>query len=105
MMVAAGTVALVLLIAAGGLEWYAHRALAPSASSYAATLQTFVAFNGVTAAAVGVLLLFMLARRLAGLLDRERRAFLDAVRLLWHYVVGQSVAGLALVHGFPRWVG
>ena len=28
----------------------------------------------------------------------------DNARLLWHYVVGQNLAGLALVHGFPRWV-
>jgi cytochrome c oxidase subunit I+III len=66
-------------------------------------VQTFVAFNGLCAIAVTVLALYALARRLAGLLDRERCNVFDNARLLWHYVVGQNLAGLALVHGFPRW--
>lgn len=97
--------AVLLIFIAFAVELYAHRALSPRTSSYAATVQTFVAFNGFGAIAVSVLALFAVARRRAGMLDRERRNVFDHVRLLWHYVVAQNVAGLALVHGFPRWVG
>jgi hypothetical protein len=51
------------------------------------------------------LALYATARFAAGLLDRERRVNFDNARLFWHYTVGQSVVGLALVHGFPRLVG
>jgi cytochrome c oxidase subunit I+III len=93
-----------LIAAAFALELSAHRGLDPSESSYAATVQTVVAFNGVTTLAVIVLALYALVRRARGLLDSERRNVFDNARLLWHYVVGQNLAGLALVHGFPRWV-
>lgn len=96
--------AIALITAAFGAELYAHRGLDPTQSSYAATVQTFVAFNGVTTLAAGVLAASAAARRAAGLLDRERRNVFDNARLLWHYVVGQNLAGLALVHGFPGWV-
>jgi heme/copper-type cytochrome/quinol oxidase subunit 3 len=97
-------VGLVLLLAAFLLELYAHRALSPSASSYGATVQTFVAINGVSAMAASLLAGLAMARRFAGTLDAERRNAFDSARLLWHYVVAQNAAGLALVHGFPRWV-
>jgi cytochrome c oxidase subunit I+III len=92
------------VLSAFGLELYAHRALDPAESSYGAAVQTFVAFNGACAIAVTVLAVYALARRFAGLLDRERRNVFDNARLLWHYTVVQNLAGLALIHGFPRWV-
>jgi heme/copper-type cytochrome/quinol oxidase subunit 3 len=95
--------AVVLMLSASALELHAHRAISPSESSYGALVQTFVAFNGVSSIAVSVLALYAAARRNAGLLDHERRNVFDCVRLLWHYVVGQNLAGLALVHGFPKW--
>ena len=82
---------------------YAHRALSPAESSYAATVQTFVGFYGVCSTAAIALACYALARRVASLLDSERRNAFDHARLLWHYVVCQSLAGLALIHGFPRW--
>ena len=54
--------------------------------------------------AVVFLAAFAIARRGAGYLDRERRNVFDNVRIFWHYVVAQNVAGLVLVHGFPRLV-
>ncbi len=96
--------AIALMLAASALELYAHRALSPRASSYGATVQAFVAFNGLCAIAATILALYALARRVAGRLDRERRNVFDNARLLWHYVVGQNLAGLLLVHGFARWV-
>jgi heme/copper-type cytochrome/quinol oxidase subunit 3 len=96
--------AIALVLSAFGLELYAHRALDPAESSYGATVQTFVAFNGACAIGVTVLAVYALARRRAGLLDRERRNVFDNARLLWHYTVAQNLAGVALIHGFPRWV-
>ncbi|MGQ0655723.1 MAG: cytochrome c oxidase subunit I [Betaproteobacteria bacterium] len=101
---ALGTAAVLMLIGFVA-EFHVHRGLSPRESSYGAVVQTFVAFNGFSTVAVCVLAGFALARRYAGLLDRERRNVFDHARLLWHYVVGQNVAGLAFVHAFPRWVG
>jgi cytochrome c oxidase subunit I+III len=102
-MYAGSGIAILLLLLAFALEMHAHRTLSPTASSYGSIVQTFVGFNGVCSVALTVLALHALARRHAGLLDRERRNVFDNARLLWHYVVGQNLAGLALVHGFPRW--
>jgi hypothetical protein len=38
------------------------------------------------------------------LLDRERRVTFDNTRLFWHYMVGQGLAGILLVHGASRWL-
>ena len=65
-------------------------------------MHTLVAFQALFSLAVIILALYALARRFAGLLDRERRNVFDNA-LLWHYAVAQSLAGLALLHGFPRW--
>lgn len=52
-----------------------------------------------------VMAAFVLARRLTARLDEVRRVTFDNFGLLWHYVVGQGLLGLLLVHGFPRLVG
>ena len=101
---AAFATAIVLMLIAFGCELQAQGALSPKDSGYAATVATFVAIDGVCIAASVVLALFAIARRAAGLLDRERRNVFDNARLMWHYVVGQGLASLALVHGFPRWI-
>jgi heme/copper-type cytochrome/quinol oxidase subunit 3 len=95
--------AIVLMLGASGLELHAHRGLAPTGSSYTATVQVFVAFNVVTSITVVILALYAMARRYAGLLDAERRNVFDNARLLWHYAVVQNLAGIVLVHGFPKW--
>ena len=46
--------------------------------------------------------LFVLARNAKGMVDAVRRVTFDNARLFWHYAVAQTLAGLALVHGFPR---
>jgi heme/copper-type cytochrome/quinol oxidase subunit 3 len=101
---AALATAMLLIVVAFAVEMYVHRELDPSGSSYGATVQTVVALGATCALVVTVFALFALARRLAGLLDRERRNVLDNTRLLWHYTVAQSLVSLALIHGFPRWV-
>jgi cytochrome c oxidase subunit I+III len=98
-------IAMLFGLAGFALELYAHRALAPTESSYGALVHTFASFNGFGVLAGAILAAYALARRRAGLLDSERRNVFDNARLLWHYVVAQNLGGLALVHGFPRWVG
>ena len=54
---------------------------------------------------VVLMVFYTLARAGAGLLDPERRATFENTMLFWHYTVGQGLATLLLVHGFPRVAG
>jgi cytochrome c oxidase subunit I+III len=96
--------AIVLLIAAFALDVYGHRHLEPTASSYGALVYGFLSLQGFYVAALVTMALYTLARHGAGLLDRARRATFDNAMLLWHYTVAQSLGGLLVVHGFPRWI-
>jgi cytochrome c oxidase subunit I+III len=91
-----------LLGAAIGTSFTAQRDLAPVESAYDAIVYAFLTIDAFFAAAAIVLACFALARQAAGRLDRTRRVTFDNVRLFWHYTVGQTLAGLAMVHGFPR---
>jgi cytochrome c oxidase subunit I+III len=99
------TVAIVLLACGFAVEAFAHRTLLPTASGYGAIVWSIVSLEGFHVAVVVFLAMFAIARRWAGCLDRERRNVFDNVRIFWHYVVAQNLAGLVLVHGFPRLVG
>jgi cytochrome c oxidase subunit I+III len=96
-----------LAIAATVLELAGHSAtgLRATDSAYGAAVYLLAALQGSYAALVVVMALFTLARSAAGRLDRVRRVTFDNTMLLWHYTVAQGLAGLALVHGFPRLVG
>jgi cytochrome c oxidase subunit I+III len=96
------TAAIAFLVAAFAVELQAHRALDPAASSYGALVYAFIAVQGFSVAAVVAMAFYSLARRAAGLLDRQRRATLDCTMLLWHYTVAQGMGALVIVHGFPR---
>ena len=93
-----------LLAAAVLVSIAAQRDLSPQESAYGAIVHALLAVDAFFAAVAVVLSLFAVARRLAGRADRERRVTFDNARLFWHYTVAQSLVGLALVHGFPRWV-
>ena len=41
----------------------------------------------------------------SGLLDGVRRVTFDNTMVFWYYAVLQALAGLALVHSFPRLAG
>jgi len=79
--------------------------LRPSDSAYAAAVYLFVAIHGFYAALVVFMACFTIARGIARKLDRVRRVTFDNTMLFWHYTVAQTLAGLALVHGFPRLIG
>ena len=78
--------------------------LTPTATSYAAIVYTAVGLQGVYAGIVTFMAFYTLARAQAGLVNSTRRVTFDNTMLLWHYTVAQGLAGLLLVHAFPRWV-
>jgi cytochrome c oxidase subunit I+III len=96
--------ALALFAAGFAADLYTHRDLSPGGSGYGAAIGLLLFLEGFYAAVLLAMGLFTLARHRAGLLDETRRAVYDNTRLFWRYVVAQSLAGLALVHGFPRLV-
>jgi cytochrome c oxidase subunit I+III len=61
-----------------------------------------LAWQSVHVCALLVMTAFTLARSWSGMLDRTRRVTFDNTRLFWHYMVGQGIAGIALVHAIPR---
>jgi cytochrome c oxidase subunit I+III len=104
---AAALLAGVLLLAdASALDGYAvwRTGLSPMATSYGAIVYTAVGLQAVYAAVVVFMAFYTLARAQAGLLSPTRRATFDNTMLLWHYTVAQGLAGLLLVHVFPRWI-
>jgi cytochrome c oxidase subunit I+III len=101
-----GLVGAVLLGIAGFAgELYAHRELSPSATAYGAIVQLFVGLAGFYVIVAAIMNGLAIARRIRGRLDKVWRVTFDNARLLWHYVVVQTIAGIALVHAFPRLVG
>ncbi len=98
-------VALLALALAFALDCIAHRALVPASSSYAAIVALLVSLEGFFVVVVVFIGIFTFARSRAGMLNARRRASFDTARLLLHYTAAQSVAGLAMIHGFARLVG
>ncbi|MGE5525624.1 MAG: cytochrome c oxidase subunit I [Rhodospirillaceae bacterium] len=81
-----------------------HTSLRPSTSGYAAVVYTVLGVHGFYAVISAAMASFALARSWAGRLTAMRPAAYDNTMLLWHYAVAQNLAGMALVHGFPRLV-
>ena len=97
-------IAIPLLWGAFVVSLISQSAISPGETAYGAIVYAIVSWDGFFAACATLLALFALARRRAGLLDPERRVTFDNARLFWHYAVGQGLAGLAMIHGFPRLV-
>jgi cytochrome c oxidase subunit I+III len=100
-------VAMPLLVAANGLDLWAQwrTGLKPDASAYGAVVYCIISLQGFFVATVLLMGAYTIARRLAGKLDRVRRATFDNTMLFWHYTSAQGVFGLLLTYGFPRLVG
>ena len=84
-------------------QWWTG--LRPSERSYAAIVYTLLAWQGLHVATLAVMALYTVARSWCGLLSAVRRVTFDNTMLFWHYMVGQALATLALIHFFPRLVG
>ena len=97
-------IAIPLLWGAFVVSLISQSAISPGETAYGAIVYAIVSWDGFFAACATLLALFALARRRTGLLDPERRVTFDNARLFWHYAVGQGLAGLAMIHGFPRLV-
>jgi cytochrome c oxidase subunit I+III len=98
-------VGLVALCAALAVDVIGHwdAAWRPWKDGHGAMLGMGFVLQGQLTAAIVIMTLFAIARRFAGHLHVRRRVVFDNVRILWLYTVGQSLAGLLLMHGFP-WV-
>uniref|UniRef100_UPI0011F3D74A cbb3-type cytochrome c oxidase subunit I n=1 Tax=Siccirubricoccus phaeus TaxID=2595053 RepID=UPI0011F3D74A len=96
--------ALGLLLAGLGTDLQALRAagLRPEAHAFGAAVFANQFWQGVHAAAVLVMALYLVARSWAGMVDPVRRLTFEVVRLFWLYAVAQALAGMALTHLFPR---
>src|SRR5690606_31143645 len=79
--------------------------LSPTADSFAALTYLAVGLQGGLVLLLTLAAAFVIARYAKGLLDGERRLSYQTTRLLWMYAVVQGLAGLLLIHGFPRLVG
>jgi cytochrome c oxidase subunit I+III len=101
------TVAMVCVVAAFGVELYAQQAagLDPGASAYGAIVSAAIVVQGFFVAVVFLMAGYTVARALRGKLSAVRRVTFDNTVLMSHYTVGQGVAGLALLHAFPRIAG
>ena len=97
---------LVLLAAlAADLIGHVESGLRPTDSAYGAVVYTFLALQFCYVFTLVVMGWFVLARSLAGLIDRERRQMYDNTMLIWHYAVAQALIAIAIVQFFPRLAG
>jgi cytochrome c oxidase subunit I+III len=101
---AALVIAVVLLCASTVVELQGHLASAvrPTRSAYGAAVYMVVALQAFFVAVIAAMGLYTLARSACGMLSARRRQTFDNTRLFWYYTVAQGLAGLVLVHGFPR---
>jgi cytochrome c oxidase subunit I+III len=95
---------LLALLAALFIEICGHWAagLRPDSDAHAALVAMALFLQVQLAAPVAIWGCFVLARLFAGHIDTRRRATVENLKLLWLYTAGQGLAGLILVHGFPR---
>jgi len=99
-------IAAVLVLAAASGEVFGHwqAGIRPDSSGYAASVFAIASFQAFLAVVLTVLILFSLARYVAGRTTDARRASVDTTTLLLRATVIQGLVALALVHGFPRTV-
>jgi cytochrome c oxidase subunit I+III len=99
--------ALVSVGVAFALAWAGHAqaGLSPRAQAWSATVATLLAWQGLHAAVLVVMGVYVLARSWSGKLATPARATLDNSALLWHYTTVQGLAAAALVQGLPRLLG
>ncbi len=95
------------LVAAIIIEFQGHwqTGLSPVANSYGALVYAVIAAEGQLTATAIIMGLYTFARSMAGLITPARRATFDNTMLFWYYTVGQGLASLLIVHGFPRLAG
>ncbi|WP_119459220.1 cytochrome c oxidase subunit I [Rhodospirillaceae bacterium SYSU D60014] len=100
------TLGVPLMIAALAIALYDQwqAGLRPSEHAYGAAIYVLLGYQGFHVAVLLLMAGYTLARSVCGLLDPVRRATFDNTMLLWHYMVGQGLVALAVIHLFPRLV-
>ncbi|MGQ9368103.1 cytochrome c oxidase subunit I [Azospirillum sp. ST 5-10] len=99
---------LVLMAAAFAASLYPHwrvAGLVPSEDAYAAIVFAILCWQGFHVGVLTVMALYTLARSACGLLHARRRLTFDNTMLLWHYMAGQGITALLVLHLFPRAAG
>lgn len=81
-------------------SWRAH-GLQPELFSHDALIATFLSWEAVFAAIVAMMALYVLARRLAGLLAPERPMTIQCVSLFMGYAALQALVALLITRIFP----
>jgi len=96
--------ALALMLAASGAEFLSlmEVGLQPEEHSHSAISWTLVCLQATHVVVCLMMVLYTQARSWCGMLDGERRVVFDNTRLFFLYTCAQGVAGLALLHLFPR---
>jgi cytochrome c oxidase subunit I+III len=94
-------------IGAFGIDLAAHlqAGLSPRDQAWSATVAALLAWQGLHALVLLTMGSYVMARSWAGILRLDARATLDNSALMWHYVTGQGIAGMALVRLLPQWLG
>ena len=76
--------------------------LRPTVHAHAAVSYALLVWQGMHVVVLAIMAAYVVALALVGRLDGTRRLSFDNVMLFWLYTIGQGIAGLALLHGFPR---
>jgi len=95
----------VLLAFALDLAGHLRAGLQPRAQAWSATVAGLLGWQGLHAAILLVMGLYLAARSAVGLLRTDARATLDNTALMWHYVTAQGMLGMGLVRMLPQWLG
>jgi cytochrome c oxidase subunit I+III len=101
--VALAAAAVLFLVGAAADGWALWSAgVRPTVHAYGAASFAIFAWQATHVFIVLIMLGYVVARSLAGLLNAERRLSMDNTMLFATYTAGQGLTGLALVHLFPR---
>ena len=62
----------------------------------------FVTWTGFHIFAGSILIVYMVARAVAGKVGPDRRQSLENVEAFWHFTTGLALISLAMIHIWPR---
>ena len=99
--------AIVCVVLSFGLDLAGHlrAGLQPGTTAWGATVAALLGWQGLHAALLLVMGVYLTVRSASGRLRPDARATLDNTAVMWHYVTAQGVLGMGLVRLLPQWVG
>jgi cytochrome c oxidase subunit I+III len=102
-----GLVAGVLAMGIGGgalVSMLPAAAIWPTEAAYNAIYWMFVSWTGFHVVTGTILVLFILAKAIAGKVGPERRQSLQNVELFWHFTTGIALLSLVMIQLWPRMI-